>query len=87
MSDNLLTGGKRKNEEEYFHKKDRELIEKLREKAKIREELRQLGEKVGVTDPEIIQELTELGFTPETVRTVAPHPCAGNSVGGGRGVP
>jgi hypothetical protein len=68
MSDNRPSGGKRTNEEEYFHKKDRELIEKLREQAKIREELRQLGERVGVTDPEIIQELTELGFTPETVK-------------------
>lgn len=68
MSDNLLSGGKRTNEEEYFHRKDRELIAKLREKAKIREELRQLGEKIGVDDPEIIHELTELGFTTETVK-------------------
>jgi hypothetical protein len=68
MSDTQQSGGRRTNEEEYFHKKDRELIEKLRKQARIREELRQLGEKVGVTDPAIIQELTELGFTPETVK-------------------
>jgi hypothetical protein len=33
----------------------------------VQQQLRELGEKIGVTDPEISRELAELGFTPETV--------------------
>jgi hypothetical protein len=65
MADDPLNR-KRASEEEYFQKKDRELIEKMRQRAKVEQELRELGEKVGVTDPELIQELADLGFTPET---------------------
>ena len=59
---------KRENEEEYFYKKDLELIEKIRQKAKAEQQIRELGESVGVTDPEISRELADLGFTPETVK-------------------
>ena len=59
---------RRTHEEDYFQKKDRELIEKMRRQAKAEEELRVLGERVGVTDPELIHELAEMGFTPETVK-------------------
>jgi hypothetical protein len=59
---------KRANEEEYFQKKDRELIEKMRQQAKVQQQLRELGESVGITDPEVSRELAELGFTPETVK-------------------
>jgi hypothetical protein len=67
MADDPLTG-KRPHEEDYFQKKDRELIEKARQKAKIQQQLRELGEQVGVTDPEVSRELADLGFTPETVK-------------------
>jgi len=67
MVDDPLSG-KRANEEEYFQRKDRELIEKIRQQAKVRQQLRELGEKIGITDPEISRELAELGFTPETVK-------------------
>jgi hypothetical protein len=68
MADDPLAGQKRANEEEYFQRKDRELLEKVRQRAKVEEQLRAIGEKAGVTDPEIIRELADLGFTPETVR-------------------
>jgi hypothetical protein len=61
-------GGKRGHEEEYFRRKDLELVEKMRQQAKAQQQLRDLGDKAGVTDPEISRELAELGFTPETVR-------------------
>ena len=68
MVDDPLSGKKRAHEEDYFQKKDLELIEKARRQAQAQQQLRELGERVGVTDPEISRELAELGFTPETVK-------------------
>ena len=68
MQDDPLSNRKRALEEDYFQKKDRELIEKIKQQAKAQQELRELGERVGITDPEIGRELAELGFTPETVK-------------------
>jgi hypothetical protein len=68
MSEDFLSGRKRTNEEEYFQKQDRELIEKARQRAQAERQLRELGETIGVTDPEITRELAELGFTPDTVK-------------------
>jgi len=62
------SGRKRSNEEDYFQKKDRKLIEQMRQRAKAQQQLRELGEQVGVTDPELSRELAELGFTLETVK-------------------
>jgi hypothetical protein len=67
MSD-PLSDRRRTHEEEYFQKKDRELVEKMRQQAKAEAQLRELGGQVGVTDPQLIHELAELGFTPETVK-------------------
>lgn len=67
MQDDPLAG-RRKQEEEYFQKRDRELIDKARERAKHEQQLRELGQQMGVADPEISRELAELGFTLETVR-------------------
>jgi hypothetical protein len=61
-------GRKRTNEEEYFQKKDRELVERMRQRAQAERQLRELGESMGVTDPGVIKELADLGFTPETVK-------------------
>jgi hypothetical protein len=68
MSDDPLSDRKRKNEEEYFQRKDRELVEKLRQQALAEKQLRELGQSIGVTDPTISHELAELGFTLETVK-------------------
>ena len=68
MTDDLSAGRRRLHEEEYFQKKDRELIEKARRQAEAELKLRELGEQVGVTDQDVIHELAELGFTTDTVR-------------------
>jgi hypothetical protein len=54
-------------EEEYFRKKNRELIEKMQQQARQDQALRDMGAQVGVSDAEMLRELQKLGFTPETV--------------------
>jgi len=68
VADDPLSDRKRTNEELYFQTKDRELIEQIRQRAKVQRELQKLGEKIGITDPELSRQLAELGFTPETVK-------------------
>jgi hypothetical protein len=54
-------------EEDYFRKKDRELIEKLRRAAEAEADRRAMGARTGLSDPALLAELQELGFTPETI--------------------
>lgn len=54
-------------EEEYFHRKERELIEKMRVRAAAEEQRRRLGEETGVGDEDVLRDLQDLGYTPETV--------------------
>ena len=54
-------------EEDYFRKKDRELIEKMRAAAAAEDARRELSSRTGLQDPALLQELQALGFTPETV--------------------
>ena len=54
-------------EEEYFHRKERELIEKMRVRAADEEQRRRLGQETGVGDDDVLRDLQELGYTPETV--------------------
>jgi hypothetical protein len=54
-------------EEEYFRKKDRELIEKMQRASRAEEERKDLSARTGLKDPELLNELQALGFTPETV--------------------
>ena len=68
MAENPLSNRKHTTEEEYFQRKDRELVERMRKQAQAEQQLRALGESIGVTDPGVIHELAELGFTLETVR-------------------
>jgi hypothetical protein len=67
MPDNPLADRGRAIEEDYFRKKDRELIEKMRQASAAEAARRELSEKSGLQDPELIAELEALGFTPETV--------------------
>ena len=67
MADNPLADRGRAIEEDYFRKKDRELIEKMRQASAAETARRELSEKSGLHDPEMIAELETLGFTPETV--------------------
>src|SRR3712207_6458364 len=65
--DDALGGRKRKLEEEYFRKQDQELIERMRKAAATARERQELEAKTGVHDPELLRDLQELGFTPDTV--------------------
>ena len=65
--DDALAGKKRKHEEEYFRKQDQELIEKMRRATAAAKTRHDLGEKTGLHDAELLNELEALGFTPDTV--------------------
>jgi hypothetical protein len=65
--DNPLADRGRALEEDYFRKKDRELIEKMRAADAAAKARRDLGASTGVGDPALLDELQALGFTPETV--------------------
>lgn len=54
-------------EDDYFRKKDRELIEKMKQGAAAEASRRELGDKSGLKDPELLKELQDLGFTPDTL--------------------
>lgn len=58
---------RRTREAEYFYRKEKELMEKLRQRAKAEAERRQMGEILGVADQEILQDLQELGYSRDTV--------------------
>ena len=54
-------------EEEYFRTKDRELIERMRQAAAAAQARADMGAKTGLTDPQLLNELQALGFTPDTL--------------------
>ena len=54
-------------EEEYFHRKEREAHRQDARARGSRRQRRRLGEKAGVADEEVLSDLQELGYTPETV--------------------
>lgn len=62
-----ITDDARKREEEYFRRKDRELIERMRREAEAAAARRQLEAATGITDPETLKDLEALGFTPQTL--------------------
>lgn len=69
-----ITETGRSREDDYFRKRDQELIEKLRSAAAaeraqtdVGQARAAMGQKVGITDPELLQELEARGFTPDTV--------------------
>ena len=64
--DNPLSDRGRGLEEDYFRKRDRELVEKMRKASAAEEARRAMESQVGL-DPALLKELEELGFTPETV--------------------
>jgi tellurite resistance protein len=67
MPGDLPSDRRRTHEEEYFRKKDRELVDKIRQAAAADQARRDMGTKTGLNDPELLRELQELGFTPDTV--------------------
>jgi len=68
MSENEgITNDVRSREEEYFRRKDRELVEKLKKAGEATAARAALEASSGIHDPASLQELEALGFTPETV--------------------
>ena len=65
--DNIFAERGRALEEEYFRKKDRDLVEKMRQAAAAEEARQEMGRKTGLVDAELLHELQEVGFTPGTV--------------------
>jgi hypothetical protein len=63
----LLAERGRSLEDDYFRKRDQELIEKMRGTAAADRARAEMGQKAGITDAEVLQELQALGFTPDTV--------------------
>jgi hypothetical protein len=63
----IFTERGRSLEEDYFRRKDKELIEKMRKAAAAEQTRSELGKRTGLADPELLKDLEALGFTPETV--------------------
>jgi len=60
----------RTSEDEYFARRDRELIETERRRAADAAELRRLGEALGLSDEELLTKLRAAGFGPSHVALV-----------------
>ena len=62
-----ITDEVRKREEEYFRRKDRELIERMRQSAASADIRKGLESATGIHDAESLKDLEALGFTPNTI--------------------
>jgi hypothetical protein len=62
-----FTERKRSSEEEYFLKKEQELVAKLRQKAEAEAHSKGLAEAVGIQNEQILAVLQDMGFDRETV--------------------
>jgi hypothetical protein len=54
-------------EAEYFHKKEQELVERLRRRTQREAERQEMAEVTGIADEEVLRTLQELGYTRETI--------------------
>jgi hypothetical protein len=63
----FLDDRKRASVEDYFLRKDRELVEKMRNAAAADRAKSEMSAKTGLSDPALLEELEVLGFTPETL--------------------
>jgi hypothetical protein len=55
-------------EEEYFGRKNQELIQKLRERREREDDRRKMAEMLGVDDQEVLEALQDLGYSSETIQ-------------------
>ena len=69
MSEQNPLADRRKGlEEEYFHRKESDLLEKLRRRAKTEENRKAIADASSIADEDILTTLQELGYTRGTVR-------------------
>ncbi len=57
----------RSREEEYFHKREAELIENMHRRAEAEAERRRMADASGITSDELLRGLQELGYNADTV--------------------
>jgi len=67
MTKDIFADRKKALEDEYFRKKESELIEKLRRRAEDESRRQALADATGIADEEILNDLQELGFTRDTI--------------------
>jgi len=67
MADDAMAKRGKGLEEEYFHRKEKELIEKLRKKREAEAQMKELAEASGIPNEDILKTLQELGYTRDTV--------------------
>lgn len=67
MSDDAMAKRGKGLEEEYFHRKEQELIEKLRKRREAEAQMKELAEASGIPNEDILKTLQELGYTRDTV--------------------
>jgi hypothetical protein len=67
MNDDALADRRRVTEEDYFRKRDNELIDKMRIQAERTAARQRFSQRVGGADNDLVQRLEAIGFTEETV--------------------
>lgn len=71
MADRDLWDERRRSyESEYFQRRERELIEKMRARARELADEHQMGQAAGISDDDVLAALHDLGYTRETVTLV-----------------
>jgi tellurite resistance protein len=65
--DNAMARRGKALEEEYFHRKEKELLEKLKKRRTTEGHFKDLSEATGTASEEVLQSLHELGYTRDTV--------------------
>jgi len=65
--DNAMAKRGKALEEEYFHRKEKELKEKLRQRRAAEAQMSELAEATGNPNEEVLKTLQELGYTRDTV--------------------
>jgi len=66
MYKDMLKAKERGDEEQYFRRRDEELIARLRERAHLQELTHALAEKLQVDDPALLKRIADLGITRDT---------------------
>jgi hypothetical protein len=64
---NAFDERKRGMEEEYFRKKEQDLVARMRRQGELEAERQRMAEVIGVSDQDVLRDLQELGYTPDTV--------------------
>jgi hypothetical protein len=67
MADDALRQRGKGLEEEFFHRKEKELIEKLRKQREAEAQKKELAEAAGNPNEEVLETLHQLGYTRDTV--------------------